>query len=980
MLKNLHKLVIKSYLGPLVLTFFIAEFVLIMQFLFLYIGDLVGKGLEWYIIAELLTYASARLAQMALPLAILLASIMTFGNMGEHFELSAMKSAGISLQRIMKPLIIFSVVLSIGSFFFANYVIPYTNLKMGSLLYDISNKRPEMNIKQGVFSNDIPNFSIKIRDKSKTSNMMYGFMIYDHRSHRGNVKVTLADSGFMEITGDQKYMIITLFGGKSYEEMKDEKPVLKNRPENHSYFDKQVSVFKLEDMDMKRTNENLFRHSHHMQRLGQLERSSDSLTKVLKRKNNQYVKHLQTSNYFKYEVKYTHKRDSLKYIADSIRRLQQPDSLEVIANLDSIYKTLSVSHKEHVASLALDNAKATRKYISVSQEDFYSRQKRINKHGIAWHNKFTLAFACLIFFFIGAPLGAIIRKGGFGLPFLVSITFFILYYVVSLMGKKFVEESVLLPWQGMWMSSLITMPLGVLFTYKATTDSVLFDIGAYTDFIKRLFNVNKIEYRDPDSVFHKDVENLSGNEFLQNVTNLKLEVNKLALEVENSRKPINLYSMQFKYDTSSLENFVKNYNVLYPVLAIRTRHHSVFYKSLQQFPKVNIEDYELSKAERIANYFLMTIGIIPVGILLLIRASFKQKVLVKKLRMIENLLAMFEENIDPNEEIYEEETISKQEYSTLSTKIAEVADARTAEKAIKITDEEILTAIEANQKSVDDALNYLNAKTDNVFEFLTLVFSDDILEIEQLPNQLRLLKNLLHKKDNNNKLINDILDQFVWIDFDKYRIGSKRIFFHYVVFGFALPLSAPIFYAYYKKIKELILELQDMQTTLASLHDLISSKKYEENILSIDDECELVFNGKSELSDNEQINILVSKFKTDLSHQIDFLKECDNSFFKYLDFAFTRDFSEDMKDLHDYHRQAKNFINDKYEENEHILNRYKYFLEIDNLEYKKSKLAISVNYFFLTIYPIGFIYFVINEKKLKNIIENLENIYSKLLV
>ncbi len=656
MLKKLHKLVIKSYLGPLVLTFFIAEFVLIMQFLFLYIGDLVGKGLEWYIILELLTYASARLAQMALPLAILLASIMTFGNMGEHFELSAMKSAGISLQRIMKPLIILSIILSIGSFFFANYVIPYTNLKMGSLLFDITNKRPEMNIKPGVFSNDIPNFSIKISDKSKTSNMMYGFMIYDHRSYRGNVKVTLADSGFMEITGDQKYMIITLFGGKSYEEMKDDKPVERNRPESHHYFDKQVSVFKLEDMDMKRTNENLFRHSQHMQRIGQLEKSSDSLKRLLKRKNRQYIKHLKRSNYFKYEVKYNKTKDSLNYIADSIQKLRQPDSLLSIVNLDSLYKSLNKRSKEHVMFLALDNAKATRKYISTTNEDFYSRQKRINKHGVAWHRKFTLAFACLIFFFIGAPLGAIIRKGGFGLPFLVSITFFILYYVVSLMGKKFVEESVLLPWQGMWISSLLTMPLGVLFTYKATTDSVLFDIGAYTDFVKRLFKVNEIQYRDPDSVFHKDVKHLNKEEFLQQIKNLKLEAGKLAGEVENDRKFINLYAMQFKSDISLLKQFISNYNALYPVLTVRTRDDKVFYNKLKQFPKILVEDYELSKAGRIANYIFMTIGILPVGILLLIRSSFKQKVLVKKLRSTEKLLETFEENITSNNTVHSEQT------------------------------------------------------------------------------------------------------------------------------------------------------------------------------------------------------------------------------------------------------------------------------------------------------------------------------------
>ncbi len=974
MLKNLHKLVIKSYVGPLVLTFFIAEFVLIMQFLFLYIGDLVGKGLEWYIIAELLTYASARLAQLALPLAILLASIMTFGNMGEHFELSAMKSAGISLQRIMKPLIIVSVVLSIGSFFFANYVIPYTNLKMGSLLYDISNKRPEMNIKPGVFSNDIPNFSIKIKDKSKTGKMMYGFMIYDHRSHRGNVKVTLADSGFMEITGDQKYMIITLFGGKSYEEMKDERPIERKRPENRTFFDKQVSVFKLEDMDMKRTNENLFRHSHHMQRLGQLEKSSDSLTKVLNRKSSQYVNHLSKSNYFKYEVKYHKSKDSLKYVKDSIERFIPPDSLHVIVNIDSLYQTMDDRVKELVMRLALDNAKSTRKYISVNNDDFYARQKRINKHGIAWHNKFTLAFACLIFFFIGAPLGAIIRKGGFGLPFLVSITFFILYYVVSLMGRKFVEESVLLPWQGMWMSSLLTMPLGVLFTYKATTDSVLFDIGAYFDFVKRLFKVNEIQYRDPDSVFHKDVANLDNDACLTNLEGLKLQAEQLAQSVENDRTWINLYKMQFNYDTLKLESFISNYNSLYPVLAIRNRNNKVYYKSLHKFPKLNLDDYELAKNERIANYIFMSVGIFPIGILLLIRSSFKQKFLRQKIETIKKLLLIFEDNMKNGGEDTYTQTAEEEFYqsSFADARSSEHAGSRTADDDIEISDEYILNAINISRERIQQYLTYLENQTDNLFDFLKLVFSEDINSIDSLPNDIRYLRQLLHKRFKNNRLIDDALSNFFWVDFEKFRMNKQRIFLNYILFGFFLPFAAVVFYLYYAKIQQLIIDLQNTLTNLDDLQSLVADKRYEQSSVQFEDEYSAILHGQSELDGKEQIRVLTDKFYTELQQQINVLQKCDGSIFEFLHCLLTDNISDDINSLNNYRKRVKNFIQEKYGKDIDLLRSYDNFLYINNLEFKNSKIDIFIAYCFLTVFPVGFLYFVIKKKKLETIIREFE--------
>ncbi|RLD84060.1 MAG: permease, partial [Bacteroidetes bacterium] len=401
MFKRLHLLVFKSYIGPLILTFFISEFVLMMHFLWLYIGDLVGKGLEWSIIAELLLYASAGLVPLALPLAILLASIMTFGNMGEHFELTAMKSAGISLQQIMTPLIILSVIISIGAFFFSNNVLPYTNLKTGSLLYDVSHQRPELNIKPGIFNKDIEGYSIKIKEKNPDSPMMYGFMIYDHSEKRGNPKVSLADSGKMEITDDLKYMIVTLYHGRTYEEMKEKARRNKKYPGHYDEFEKQTIIFELESSDLERTDEALFKHNYQMKDLSELSESQDSLQEYLDSKKSSFIKGMNRSKYYKYARKISNYADTSQLVRDSALRRIKPEQLEVVYNLDSLYNSFDAGTQQRVIEVAQGYALNSKKLINSTQKDLYQRNKNIQKHRIAWHEKFTLSFACLIFFFIG---------------------------------------------------------------------------------------------------------------------------------------------------------------------------------------------------------------------------------------------------------------------------------------------------------------------------------------------------------------------------------------------------------------------------------------------------------------------------------------------------------------------------------------------------------------------------------------------------
>lgn len=459
-----------------------------MQFLWKWVEDFVGKGLEWTVIGEILFYASAALVPMALPLAVLLASVMTFGNMGEYYELTAAKASGISLLQVMKPIIILTFFISLGAFFFSNNVLPYTNLKMARLLFDVNRKRPELNIRTGVFNNDIEGYSIRVKEKNRNTLMMYDFMIYDHTKNLGNSEVTLADSGFLRITGDKKYMVATLFSGRTYTEMSQNKNNRTNKdlPHRTDIFDKQTIIFELKGFDFKESKESIFRSNYQMMSLDQLSGAIDSLMTAYRERQNDYPKRLKKFNYFKIEPKVVNTNDSIKARKDSLQKYAPPQKLDPNINTDSIYQTLSVKEKKQALQIAMEASNRLKNSIESTDKSMSDRLRWIRKHQIAWYQKFSMSFACIIFFFIGAPLGAIIRKGGFGMPFLLSIILFMLYYVLSITGEKFVREEVLPVFIGSWLSSAVLFPLGVFVTYKATKDSVILNKEAYIDFFTKL--------------------------------------------------------------------------------------------------------------------------------------------------------------------------------------------------------------------------------------------------------------------------------------------------------------------------------------------------------------------------------------------------------------------------------------------------------------------------------------------------------------
>jgi lipopolysaccharide export system permease protein len=464
------------------MTFFICTFVLLMQFLWKYIDEMVGKGLEWTIIAELMLYAACALVPMAFPLAMLLASIMTFGSLGENYELLAMKASGISLLRIMRPLVVVAIALSLFAFYFSNNILPKTNLKFGALLVSVKKQKPEMVIAEGIFTNEIDGYSIKVERKSRKSNMLYGLLIYNHTGNRGNVQVTVADSGFMKISEDKKYMRLTMFDGQTATNTQpNERGKNRTYPFRRENFGKEIVTIPLEGFDFQRTDEDRLRNAYKMMNLKQQTLMEDSLYWDYKFRVRRFAVSMSYPEPLLKEVaNYTQPVDSLRkdvhFEADTI-----VDYAQLFDNLDPRERT-------EIISSAVGQARTNHQTINQNVYELYNQKKSINKLTMEKHKKFTWSVACLIFFFIGAPLGAIIRKGGMGMPVVVSILMFITYYMVTISGEKFAREDMWNMTNGMWFSTYLFLPLGVWLTYKSANDSGLMNIETYQYNIKRFFN------------------------------------------------------------------------------------------------------------------------------------------------------------------------------------------------------------------------------------------------------------------------------------------------------------------------------------------------------------------------------------------------------------------------------------------------------------------------------------------------------------
>ena len=464
-MKKLDRLILRSFIGPLVLTFSISVFVLLMQFVWKYIDDLVGKGLDFSVIAELLLYASATFVPMALPIAVLFASIMTMGNFGEKYELVAMKAGGISVSRVMMPMTLVVLLLTGMAFYFANNVMPTAMLKYRMTLYDITRKKPAVNIRAGEYYKDIEGYVIRVGSKDPDGRTLHDVVIYDHSKGMSETTVIVGKRGVMQSSPDNRYLRFTLNDGYSYSESTSGENYTR-RPLTSIGFDEQTITFDISSFAFNRSGEDIFKGSYQMMNVAQLDTTVHRLEESLVERRAQTRNDLTVS---------LHAWNQYKTGQEVVQRESDDERPELRPE----------ERQRRIYNYAINSASSAVKDAKMNAEIQQADSEYINRHYIEWQRKYTLSVACLLLFLIGAPFGSIVRKGGLGLPLVASVLFFVLYYIIGMIAEKAVREGVIGP-IGMWISTFAMLPIGIVLTFQATTDSSLFDGASWKRFFLRL--------------------------------------------------------------------------------------------------------------------------------------------------------------------------------------------------------------------------------------------------------------------------------------------------------------------------------------------------------------------------------------------------------------------------------------------------------------------------------------------------------------
>ncbi|MES2775963.1 MAG: LptF/LptG family permease [Bacteroidota bacterium] len=512
MFKKLDLLILRAFIGPFLATFLIATFVLVMQFFWLYIDDLIGKGLDMMTIGKLIACVAATTVPLALPIAILLSSIMTFGNLGESFELVAIKSAGIPLLRFMRPVLIVSIFISGIAFLFANNVIPIANLKLNALKYDFTFSKPAFDIKEGIFYDKIDGYVLKLGRKDKDGPGIYNVMIYE----KGNAvqdNLIASESGIMKVTDDKLSLEFIMKNGTRYEERG-----LRNSTNTDFIrmgFDEYKKVFDLSTFTMLKTSDTVFKDSYKMLSIRQLNTFIDSIAKMRKLAESRIDK--EVLSYFKYTRYYDSglikqitpytpaigklDKKATDSVVKAVGRLYRatvlgmnkpmPDSIrvQVVNTYNNAVAPVQELIPDTLRAIVIDLANAqisnAKNNMDLLYDNYFNTGKALRVHNIEWHRKFALSAACLVLFLIGAPLGSIIRKGGIGTPLIFAIIFFVLFHLMNTFGEKFVKEGVTNPLLGMWLATFVLTPVGFFLTYKAMRDSQLFNKEFYFRIFRR---------------------------------------------------------------------------------------------------------------------------------------------------------------------------------------------------------------------------------------------------------------------------------------------------------------------------------------------------------------------------------------------------------------------------------------------------------------------------------------------------------------
>jgi lipopolysaccharide export system permease protein len=452
--KIIYRYLFKKFLGPFALTFFFALFILIMQFLWKYVDDLVGKGLELTIILELLFYASATFIALAAPLAVLLSSLMTFGTLGERYEIIAMKSAGISLRKLIFSLSIFSMLIAIGSFWFADTMAPKANSKLRMLIRNIQDQKPTLSIEEGTFYSGFDNYIIRVGKKARNNVDIYDILLFDHTKYRGNTTFTYAKKGKMQMTEDKMYMLFYLYDGFFWDESSNPDSYDKN-PLMRSTFSEQYKRFDISSFQFEKSVDNFYTKPNQLSNY-EIMRLIDTTMISIEQYNNDMLAIFMTScyyfkNFIHIDSVHPNSSDLKNVSCCELNRNKKTELLDKVLRLKNDFKN------------GLNNSREFNQYLYSNLASYYAE----------WYKKYVFAIACIVFFFIGAPLGSIIRKGGIGVPLVITVAFFTAYFFLSIFGEKIAKGGAVPVWFGMWLSTLILIPICAFLTYQASVDSAL---------------------------------------------------------------------------------------------------------------------------------------------------------------------------------------------------------------------------------------------------------------------------------------------------------------------------------------------------------------------------------------------------------------------------------------------------------------------------------------------------------------------------
>lgn len=617
-IKQLYLFLLKTFTPLFFMTFGICLFIVLMQFLWKYVDEMVGKGLDISVLGEMFFYAALSFVPTALPLAILLASLMTFGNLGEQLELLAMKSAGISLPRIMKPFIIILAIIAVGAFFFQNNIIPLSQVKMYTLLGSIRAKSPELEIPENTFYNQIAGYNLYVKEKEKNG-LLRHLMIYDYSEGFDNAQVIVADSGRLKVSTDKQFLVLQLFEGKRFKNLEEQGTVQTGGAvayQKESFKTREILI--KFDSDFHRADESAMQSRYIGKNLKDLQTSIDSMTAHLdsiKEINAQAI----YSRSYKSELQYTRTGEPTNSISDSLNHAK------LTADFDSLYRSFPPGRRLTMLRQTRNSLEMIKSDYDFKAEILAGDEKEMRRHHTEMHRKFTLSFACLIFFFIGAPLGAIIRKGGLGMPVVISIFLFIFYYIIDNIGFKMASNGMWPPWQGMWLSSAVLLPLGIFLTHKASNDSAILNADTYLDYIKRLIGKRLTRKIEKKEVI---LFNLDYTKWRKNIEMLQKECKSY---LENSQRRIPYFSF-WKNGGKDTNAELISRQLEELVAEGRNSEQNLILNKLMDYPIVNgynLVHFRINPTTgKIIGWFF------PIGIPLYLLARYRRKFLRNDMRTI----------------------------------------------------------------------------------------------------------------------------------------------------------------------------------------------------------------------------------------------------------------------------------------------------------------------------------------------------------